>query len=99
VKVQFLLFALCAQLLFIVSFAHAEPKKIPKIGFLGALSPSAVPARVSAFRQGLSSHGYIEGKTILVEYRWAEGKFDLVPALAAELVHLNVDGYRHLWPN
>ena len=68
-----------------------QPTKIPRIGFLGTASPSTVSARVEAFRQGLRELGYVEGKSILIEYRWAEGKFDRMPDLAAELVRLEVD--------
>ncbi|HMF48824.1 MAG TPA: ABC transporter substrate-binding protein [Candidatus Saccharimonadales bacterium] len=72
--------------------AHAQqPTKIPRIGFLGSPSPSANAARNEAFRQGLRELGYVEGKNIIVEWRFAEGKLDRVPALAAELVRLNVN--------
>jgi ABC-type uncharacterized transport system substrate-binding protein len=68
-----------------------QTKKISRIGFLGPFSPSAVSARMEAFRQGLRERGYVEGKTIVIEYRWAEGKLDRLPALAAELVRLKVE--------
>ena len=64
--------------------------KVARIGFLSGSSPSAVSARVEAFRQGLLELGYVEGKSIVIEYRYAEGKLDRLPALAAELVRLNV---------
>jgi ABC-type uncharacterized transport system substrate-binding protein len=72
----------------------AEPQqltKIPRIGFLGATSPAALAARVQAFRQGLHELGYVEGKNIVLEYRWAEGRNERLPDLAAELVRLKVD--------
>jgi len=72
--------------------AHAQqPSKIPRISYLGAASYAANEARVQAFRQGLREAGYIEGKNIVIEYRFAEGERDNVPALAAELVGLKVD--------
>jgi putative tryptophan/tyrosine transport system substrate-binding protein len=75
-----------------VHLAEAQqPKKVPRVGFLGTASPSAVSARVEAFRQGLRELGYVEAKSILIEYRWAEGKLDRMPDLAAELVRLKVD--------
>jgi len=63
-----------------------QPAKIPRIGFLSTTSPANVPTRLEAFRQGLRDLGYVEGKNIVIEYRYAEGKFDRLPALAAELV-------------
>ena len=72
--------------------AHAQQaKKVPRIGFLSGVSPSVISARVEAFRQGLRELGYVEGKNIVIEWRYAEGKPDRLPALAAELVHLKVD--------
>jgi len=68
-----------------------RPAKVPRIGFLGVLPPSAVAARTEAFRQGLRELGYVEGKNIVIEYRSAEGKPDRLPGLAAELVRLKVD--------
>src|SRR6266550_1734829 len=68
-----------------------QPTKIPRIGYLGGASLSAIPARIEAFRQGLRELGYVEGKNIVIEWRSAEGKLDRLPALAAELVHLKVD--------
>jgi len=68
-----------------------QPKKVPLIGFLGATSPSTISDRVEAFRQGLRELGYVEGKNIVVEYRWAEGKIERLPDLATELVRLKVD--------
>ena len=82
---------LSALLLALSSFAEAQqPTKVPVIGRLGASSPSAEAARVEAFRQGLRELGYIEGKSILIEWRFAEGKADRLSALADELVRLNV---------
>jgi putative tryptophan/tyrosine transport system substrate-binding protein len=68
-----------------------QPKKVPRIGFLSVTSPSVLSARVEAFRQGLRELGHVEGKNIVIEYRYAEGKQDRVLALAAELVRLKVD--------
>jgi putative ABC transport system substrate-binding protein len=89
-KIIFL--ALCSLLFAPCSAVEAQqPTKIPRIGFLGAASPSANAPRTDAFRQGLRELGYVEGKNIVIEYRWAEGKFDRLPDLAAELVRLKVD--------
>src|SRR5437016_1791473 len=68
-----------------------QTTKIPRIGFLSATSPSTVAARTEAFQQGLREFRYVEGKNIVIEYRYAEGKLDRLPALAAELVGLKVD--------
>jgi putative ABC transport system substrate-binding protein len=65
--------------------------KVPRIGFLSATSPSIISARVEAFRQSLRELGYVEGKNIVIELRSAEGKFERLSALAAELVRLKVD--------
>jgi putative tryptophan/tyrosine transport system substrate-binding protein len=70
---------------------RAQPvAKVPRIGFLLATTESAEAARVEAFRQGLRELGYAEGQTIAIEWRWAEGQFERLPALAAELVNLDV---------
>src|SRR5215470_4220605 len=82
------------MLLFLATGTFAEAQqagKVPRIGFLGGSSPSAISARIEAFRQGLRELGYVEGKNIVIEWRYAEGKFDRLPALAAELVRLKVD--------
>jgi ABC-type uncharacterized transport system substrate-binding protein len=68
-----------------------QPTKIPRIGFLTATSLSIIAARIEAFRQGLRELGYVEGKNIVIEWRSAEEKADLLPALAVELVRLKVD--------
>src|SRR5438093_10518099 len=79
-------FAMCGAM------AQAQqPTKVPRIGFLSAASPSSISARTEAFRQGLRELGYVEGKNIVFEYRYAEGKVDRLSELAAELVHLRVD--------
>jgi putative tryptophan/tyrosine transport system substrate-binding protein len=67
-----------------------QPKKVPRIGFLSVTSSGQDP-RLEAFRQGLREMGYVEGKNFTLEYRSVEGKFDRLPALAAELIRLNVD--------
>ncbi len=68
-----------------------QPKKVPRIGLLGGGSAAAIASRIDAFRQGLRDLGYVEGKTIVIEQMWAEGKLDRLPTLAAELVRLQVD--------
>ena len=76
----------------VAAIAHAQqPGKIPRIGYLSTNTPAAMSTRTEAFRQGLRELGYVEGKNIVIEYRYAEGKRDRLPALAAELVRLNVD--------
>ena len=64
---------------------------IPRIGFLGVSTPAAWTTRVDAFRAGLRDLGYVEGKNIAIEFRFAEGQYDRLPGLAAELVRLKVD--------
>jgi putative tryptophan/tyrosine transport system substrate-binding protein len=72
--------------------AHAqEPKKVPRIGYLSPGSPSTNLGYREAFLQGLRELGYVEGKNIVIEYRWAEGRFERMPKLAEELVLLKVD--------
>ena len=91
-KFKFLLCALCAMFhVFGINAEAQQSKKVHRIGFLGASTPSAISGRLDAFRQGLRERGYVEGKNIVIEYRYAEGKLDRLPALAAELVSLKVD--------
>src|SRR5215469_1884408 len=83
-----------ALLLALGSPARAQqPKKVPRIGFLATGSGVGTPnpPNTEAFRRGLRELGYVEGKNILVEYRYAEGKPDRIPSLAAELVQLKPD--------
>src|SRR5262245_202843 len=81
-----------AILLAVALIAQAQPNKIPRIGYLsGAGDPSNPGPNVEAFRRGLQELGYIEGKNILVEYHYIEGKRDRIPGLVAELVQLKVD--------
>jgi putative ABC transport system substrate-binding protein len=71
---------------------EAQPQaKVHRLGFLGGASPAGYAHLVEALRQGLRDLGYVEGKNLAVEYRWAEGKYDRLPDLAAELVRLKVD--------
>ena len=88
---SFLILLLTTFLLTTALPAEAQPTKVPRIGFLGATSRTALAARVQAFRQGLRELGYVEGKNIVLEYRWAEGRNERLPDLAAELVRLKVD--------
>ncbi len=83
---------LCAMLFALCAAAEAQqPAKVPRIAYLTGDSPSAIAERTEAFRQGLRELGYVEGKDIVIEYRYAEGKLERLPALAAELVRLKVD--------
>ena len=68
-----------------------QPGKVHRIGFLSTVSPSTNAARMEAFRQGLRELGYVEGKNIVIEWRYAEGEDDRLPSSAAELVRLKVD--------
>ena len=91
-KKKITVLALCA-VLFALSYSASaqQPAKIPRIGYLQVTASSAVAARTEAFRQGLRELGYVDGKNIIIEWRFAEGKADRLPSLAAELVHLKVE--------
>jgi ABC-type uncharacterized transport system substrate-binding protein len=79
-------------LLAVAVIAEAQqPKKVPRIGYLSGLDPARDSTRAEAIRLALRELGYIEGQNVAIEYRYAEGKRDRYPELAAELVRLKVD--------
>jgi putative ABC transport system substrate-binding protein len=86
-----MLFPLCSLLLAPSFPAQAQQQKVPRIGFLSTASLSSLSPRLEAFRQGLRELGYVEGRSIAIEYRSAEGNVDRLPELAAELARLKVD--------
>ena len=90
-KIKLIVCAVCALLLIPCSSVPAQqPKKVPQIGFLmGGYSGN--DSRVEAFRQGLHDLGYVEGKNIAIEWRFAEGQEARVAPLVAELIHMRVD--------
>ena len=70
--------------------ARAQQSAMPVIGYLDSSSPVASEPRVALFRQGLAEAGYVEGRNVAIEYRWAEGRYDRLPEMAAELVRREV---------
>ena len=82
---------LCTMLFALCPSAQAQPKKVPRIGYLSGFDPARESIRAETIRLALRERGYIEGQNIAIEYRYAEGKIDRRSELAAELVRLKVD--------
>jgi putative ABC transport system substrate-binding protein len=76
---------------FLLTVAEAQPKKIRRIGFLGNSTAALEGNLIEPFREGLRDLGYVEGKNIVIEWRWAEGKYERFPALIAELIASKID--------
>jgi putative tryptophan/tyrosine transport system substrate-binding protein len=71
--------------------AHAQQKAMPVIGYLSSSSEASVGPNLPAFHQGLSETGYVDGQNLAIDYRWAEGRYDRLPTLVADLIGRNVD--------
>ena len=71
--------------------ARAQQRAIPLIGFLHARSPEDMVPQIAGFRRGLAESGYVEGQSVMIEYRWGRGQSDQLPAMAAQLVDRGVD--------
>jgi hypothetical protein len=71
--------------------ARAQQKAVPVIGFLAGSTPRQAAALVAGFHQGLSETGYVEGQNVVIDYCWPEGRYDRLPAMAADLVARKVD--------
>jgi putative ABC transport system substrate-binding protein len=92
VKKKILLFVCAVFTMASLQPAEAQqPKRIPRIGFMGNSTAALEANLLGPFREGLRDLGYVEGKNILIEYRWAEGKYERFPALIAELIAAKVD--------
>ena len=74
----------------VAAAARAQQPAMPVIGFLTPRSPEAVRAPVAGFRQGLNEVGFVEGENVTIDYRWAEGHYDRLPVMAADLVRRQV---------
>jgi putative ABC transport system substrate-binding protein len=83
--------AVCAMLLALSVPAGAQQPRVPRVGYMFATTSSESPDLLKTVREGLRELGYVEGRTIALEVRWAEGRYERLPALAAELVQLRVD--------
>ena len=90
-KETFILWLLATFFLDSVSIAQTQQRKLPRAGIVFAGGSAAVAARIAAFRAGLNELGYVEGKNIIVEDRYADGKLDRIPALVSELIRLKVN--------
>ena len=88
---KIILLALCSLLLAPCSSEAQQPKKVPRIGYLALNDAASDSTRAEAIRLALRQLGYVEGDNIAIQHRYAEGKFDPVPELSAELVRLKVD--------
>jgi len=71
--------------------ARAQQPAVPVVGFLSSRAPEDSKHLVAAFRRGLAEGGFVEGQNVAIEFRWARGQYDLLPAMAAELVSRRVD--------
>ena len=71
--------------------AYAQQPALPVIGYLSALSEASVPDQVAVFRRGLTEVALMEGRNVMIEYRWADGQYDRLPAMAADLAHRPVN--------
>jgi|SRR6516162_936522 len=67
-----------------------QPPSMPLVGFMSARSPGESASLVAAFHKGLNETGYVEGRNVAIEYRWAEGKYDVLPIMATDLVRRRV---------